>query len=495
MRLDEGRDDPLVGTLIGGRHRVVDRLAGGGHGTVYRGVQVGIERPVAIKVLAADATDPVAARRFEAEALILGRLRHPHAVSLIDFGHLEDGRPYLVSPLLEGETLAARLERGPLAAATVLDIMGQVARALEDAHEQGVVHRDLKPSNLMLQTIAGRLVVHVIDFGIAQREDDVRLTAEDRAVGTAAYMSPEQIRGERVDARSDLYSLGVVAYQCAAGRLPFDGPTRLAVTLQHLNDPAPPLEGDPRLAELVGWCLAKRPGDRPPDATALIEALDDVASTDVGPVAPAPAPRGGARWLVAGLALGLAVTGALLAMGRTDGPASAGAPDRTGAGAEPVAVEAAAPVRTAPAVAAAAPDRTAFAVEAAAPVRTAPAVEAAAPVRTAPAVAVAEVAADAGSRPSTPRRGERPPRSQRAASDPRSSHSTASTVAADAATSATPPAAGPATSPVSSHAEASAVAPPAAAAEGAPPAAPTPASAAEPAPPPLVEPAPPRGLF
>jgi serine/threonine-protein kinase len=380
----------LIGTLVGGRHRVDARLAAGGHAVVYRGVQFDIDRAVAIKVLSGESADPVLARRFEAEARILCRLRHPNTVGLIDFGHLDDGRPYLVSPLLEGGTLADRLARGPLAASEVRDVMGQVARALEDAHEQGVVHRDLKPSNLILQTVARRLVVRVIDFGIAQHDEDIRLTAEAQSVGTAAYMSPEQIRGDRVDARSDLYSLGVVAYRCLAGRLPFDGPTRMSVALQHLHDPPPALEGDPKLVEVVEWCMAKRPGDRPPDATALIEALEDIASGEEAPVAEGGPPvRTGVRRVAVGLALGVAAVGALVGLGLAGGRQETGPAAVPDAGTRSVlpADGARAEVTAPPSVAAEPPASTPVTSRpAAAPSGPAiPAREAATPARTPPA--------------------------------------------------------------------------------------------------------------
>jgi len=286
---------------------------------------------VAIKVLAEGVDDPVAARRFDAEARILARLRHPNTVGLIDFGRLEDTRPYLVSPLLEGATLRARLDDGPLPVAFALDVVAQVARALEEAHELGVVHRDLKPANIFLEQIARRTVVRVIDFGIAQQEEeDLRLTAEDHTIGTAAYMSPEQVRGERVDARSDVYSLGVVAYECLSGAPPFDGPNRLSVLMQHLNDAPPPLEGEPPVVELVDWCLEKRPVDRPPDAAAVLDALDELRDTASGrAVGPAPRRRVAIKSLVAGLTLGLAVMGALAGWaldGRRPGETAARAP-------------------------------------------------------------------------------------------------------------------------------------------------------------------------
>ena len=308
--LDPHAADPLIGQTIADRFRV-DALAGvGGYGQVYRGVQLGVDRPVAIKVMpAAQVQNPAALRRFETEARVLSQLRHPNTVRLIDFGRLADGRAWLATPFLVGVTLQARLRDGPLSASEVLDLMTQITSALEETHAAGVVHRDLKPGNLFLDTVAGREIVRVIDFGIAQQAEDVRLTAEGQTVGTSTYMSPEQIRGERVDARSDLYSLGVVAYECLAGRAPFEGPNRVSVIMQHLNDAPPPLAVDAEVASLIGWCLEKRADDRPPDAAAVLEAIEDIRAG--GPTSAAPS-GGHRRWLVAGLVLGIAVMGALI---------------------------------------------------------------------------------------------------------------------------------------------------------------------------------------
>lgn len=333
-------NEALVGQRVEDRYDVLARIGQGGHGTVYRARQLAVDRQVAIKVLAADA-DPTVAARFEAEARTLSRLRHPNTVQLIDFGHLEDGRPFLVSPFVEGPTLRGLLADGPLPEPVLLDVLTQLAGALEEAHAAGVVHRDLKPANVMLESIAGRRVVRLIDFGIARQAEDIRLTADLQTVGTAAYMAPEQIRGEAVDGRADLYSLGVLAYECLSGALPFDGPTRTAVIMQHLNDPPPALPASP-LAEIIEWCLEKQAADRPPDATALMDALAD--ATAPVPQTSASPPSRAKLWLAAGLLLGIAVMGVFIGW---SGPEKAAGPSAAAAS-QPISAATSAPTSSAP---------------------------------------------------------------------------------------------------------------------------------------------------
>jgi serine/threonine-protein kinase len=247
---------------------------------------------LAVKLLNADPThNRNRVARFEAEALALSRLRHPATLKLVDFGCSEDGRPFLVSQLLAGESLAARIGRvGPLAPAQVRDFMAQTLDALIEAHDQGIVHRDLKPENLFVEPVNGRDVVRILDFGIALlAQQDLRLTEEGSAPGTVYYMSPEQVRGEAVDDRSDLYSVGVVAYECLTGAVPFDGPNALTISMKHLEAEPPALPAAVP-ADLTAWvsrCLAKLPDDRPETAAEALAELNAL-QLDVAPSPPQP---------------------------------------------------------------------------------------------------------------------------------------------------------------------------------------------------------------
>lgn len=253
-------------------------------GEVYRGEQISLKRPVAIKLLrieAGDASEML--QRFEREAQVLSRLRHPSIAGVVDFGRA-DGVPYLVMELVEGRSLDEALAEGaalpPLEAAPILI---QIARALEHAHSQGVIHRDLKPSNILIHGNDARL----IDFGIARLLSDEsspgnNLTATGMVVGTPRYASPEQAMGLPLDFRSDLYSLGVVAYRMLAGNPPFDADTPAAVLTMHATVRPPALLTASGLsASAAGLCaiidrlLEKQPQDRFASATAVAEALEE----------------------------------------------------------------------------------------------------------------------------------------------------------------------------------------------------------------------------
>jgi formylglycine-generating enzyme required for sulfatase activity len=279
-----------------GSYRILEVLGVGGMGIVLRAEDPQLRRVVALKVLKPVLAAGQAARqRFRREAQATAALEHDHVVAVYQVGE-DRGLPFLAMQLLHGESLAQRLEReGRLPAAEVARIGREVAEGLAAAHARGLIHRDIKPSNIWLETGSGR--VKVLDFGLARvAEDTVTLTQTGTIVGTPAYMAPEQARGEAVDARSDLFSLGCVLYQLTTGELPFHGPNVTAILhALAVNRPRPPHEINPEvppaLSDLVMCLLAKDPTGRPPSAQAVSAALR------ASPAA-APPPRSPAGWAV-----------------------------------------------------------------------------------------------------------------------------------------------------------------------------------------------------
>jgi len=263
-----------------GPFEIVRELARGGMGQVYVARDVRTDERVAVKVLAVDAGG-ANAERFEREGRIAEMLQHPHIVRGLGAGRADDGKLYLAMELLAGEDLDARLSRGSLHASDAVAIAMQVCEALEYAHAQGVVHRDLKPQNIFLRE-GPQVDVCVLDFGIARLAEDRKMTATGSILGTFAYMSPEQSRGDRaLDARTDIWSLGIVLYECLAGRLPFDGANAPATLFQILFEPAPDLATlapglPPTLVESVSRAIRKSRDERFPSARAMRDALAGV---------------------------------------------------------------------------------------------------------------------------------------------------------------------------------------------------------------------------
>jgi predicted Ser/Thr protein kinase len=273
-----------VPQFIAGRFRTECEIGKGGMGTVYRATHLGLQRPVAVKIIKAEfASDPDVADRFMREARTMAKLRHPRAAMIFDAGNLPDGRHFIIMEFVEGTTLSEVLAReGRLSAERAVSIAVQVCDVLEEAHHLGIIHRDLKPSNIMLNERG----VCVLDFGVAKvlaSSTDATAshgsTGSGQIIGTPRYMSPEQCLGQRVGARSDLYSLGVLLYEMLAGRPPFIDPLPSAVLVKQATAPPPPLprlrQDIPRaLALVVHTLLAKQPEDRPKtaaDARAMLE--------------------------------------------------------------------------------------------------------------------------------------------------------------------------------------------------------------------------------
>jgi serine/threonine-protein kinase len=236
------REDPFVGRELPGGYRV-QHLAGiGGMGRVYLAEQTTLGRTVAVKVIHPHlAGDDHAAGRFITEARASCQLHHPNSIAIYDFGRTDDGQLYLVMEYLRGRDLARVADaEGPLPFARIVDIIGQVLGALDEAHEQSIVHRDLKPENIVLEPVrSGRDFVKVVDYGLAKMKEPApgaAKTVPGFVCGTPEYMSPEQGRGDKLDGRSDLYSVGVVLYQLLTGRLPFEAETPTRLLLAHLAD-------------------------------------------------------------------------------------------------------------------------------------------------------------------------------------------------------------------------------------------------------------------
>jgi serine/threonine protein kinase len=317
-----GADGPArslaPGTIVADRYRIIEFLAEGGMGAVYRADHLHMRKSFALKVLHRSlVSNPEVVARFEREAIAAGNIDHPNVVCATDFGRLPDDSFFLVLEFVRGRSLRDVLDAGALEPARAVRIMRGIVAGVGAAHSKGIVHRDLKPENIMLVDRDGdRDFVKVLDFGIAKvdlsapggREGGAApLTAIGSVIGTPEYMAPEQALGGAVDARSDLYSLGVIFYELLAGHCPFVGPA-VAVLQRHVVEPPPPFSEDlaarldPRIGGIVRKLLSKRPEDRFDSASNLAAALTDVA-------APRPTVVVGPTWRRPLLArIGLAVS-------------------------------------------------------------------------------------------------------------------------------------------------------------------------------------------
>ncbi|MGA9524633.1 MAG: protein kinase [Myxococcaceae bacterium] len=276
VRVVDGED--YVGRIVDKKYRVEELIGEGGMGKVYRARQLVLDKPVVLKVLRQSLlSDERTVARFQREAKAASRLNHPNSISILDFGQAEDAALYIAMEYVQGKDLHQILSREwPLPESRVVRIVGQVLSALSDAHGAGVIHRDLKPENIMVEQRRGEPdFVKVLDFGIAKIQDSTgdegpALTRAGFVCGTPEYMSPEQARGGMLDARSDLYAVGVILYQLTTGLLPFESDSAVGYATKHLTvEPPPPSKRRPEarisppLERLIMKALAKDPNDRP----------------------------------------------------------------------------------------------------------------------------------------------------------------------------------------------------------------------------------------
>lgn len=315
----------LVGEMLG-TYRLVEQVGKGGMATVYRALDTRDMHEVAIKVLSPTiSADKRFVRRFRREAGLVSRLKHPGIVPVTDYGEAR-GFVYLVMPYVQGDTLNDRMVRGRLTPEEVARWIGQVADALQFAHDQGIIHRDVKPSNIMISRTGNALLT---DFGLARVVEGGNTLTGSMLMGTPAYVSPEQGRGQRTDPRSDQYSLGVILYQLTAGRLPFDSDTPMSTVLMHIQEPVPKIRRfnpsvTPALEQMILRALEKEPGDRYQDVRTFNDAFQasvgggEHPSAQTTRILPRPQVRrqtsGGRRWIWSAIglgALGLLVLGGL----------------------------------------------------------------------------------------------------------------------------------------------------------------------------------------
>jgi serine/threonine protein kinase len=281
-------DDPLIGRSLPGGYLILELVGVGGMGRVYRAEQTNLGRTVAVKIIHPHLVgEENAAARFITEARAASRLNHPHSVGIIDFGKSPDGLLYLVMEFLRGRDLARVIyEDGPLPFRRIVDVLRQTLAALAEAHNEGIIHRDLKPENIIVEPVrSGGDFVKVVDFGLAKIRADTSqpsITSPGIVCGTPEYMSPEQARGDVLDARSDLYAVGVILYQLLTGKLPFEADSPTQVVLAHLTQmPRDPAEVAPErripkaLIEVALRILSKEPVDRYQDSDELSAALGE----------------------------------------------------------------------------------------------------------------------------------------------------------------------------------------------------------------------------
>ncbi len=286
--------DNLVSTVLDGRYQLVQRIGEGGMGVVYRAQELATGQPVAVKVLNSHmAKDPNWVQRFYNEAKATSQLQHPNTIRMREFGQTPSGVLYLSMEFLDGQSLRDAIQKSaPMPPPRVLAILSQCCDSLSEAHRLSIIHRDIKPDNIFLQPRPRPDFVKVLDFSVAKLLSDQGFRTQAGMVfGTPEYMSPEQGRGRQLDARSDLYALGSVAYEMLTGRVPFSDPHNpMAILQAHMTAPLPPMPGSvpPPVSDLISRCMAKEPGQRYGSADEM-KAHCDAVLGQLGFQAPPPA--------------------------------------------------------------------------------------------------------------------------------------------------------------------------------------------------------------
>ena len=298
------QSDPLVGAVLDGRYRVDTMIATGGMSAVYRGLDLRLDRPVALKIMDSRyAGDHQFLTRFQREARAVARLKDPGLVAVYDQG-IDGQHPFLVMELIEGGTLRELLrERGPMPPHAVAAVLLPVLGGLAVAHRAGLVHRDIKPENVLISDDGD---VKIADFGLVRAVAEAKITSTSVILGTAAYLSPEQVGTGDAGPRSDVYSVGILAYELLTGATPFTGDSALAVAYQRMdNDVSPPsrvIAGVPaQFDDLVLQATAREPADRYADAQDMGAELDAIVDELALPPFRVPAPRNSAQHLSAAL--------------------------------------------------------------------------------------------------------------------------------------------------------------------------------------------------
>ncbi len=300
--------DPLLGQVLSGRYRILRKIGEGGMGIVYEAEHIVIEKRVGLKVLREDFSNRQdVVERFRQEAKSASKIGHEHIIDISDFGETPQGASFFVMELLHGRDLAQELEKlGTLSARRTVSLMLQCARALEAAHNKGIVHRDMKPENIFLVERGGEDFVKIVDFGIAKMSDietpgkpGRKLTKTGMIFGTPEYMSPEQAAGKKLDHRVDIYAMGIILYELLTGRVPFMGDTFMGILTQHMFEVAPPLammnpnvRVEPELERLVFKALSKNPNDRFQSMGELAAELSHVLSRTTNSAASLAPPPG-----------------------------------------------------------------------------------------------------------------------------------------------------------------------------------------------------------
>ncbi|MBX3206904.1 MAG: protein kinase [Labilithrix sp.] len=285
--------DPRIGTLLAGRYVIEEVVGEGGMATVYRARHKLTDKQVAVKIMnPLLASDAIVRERFRREARSAQKLAHPNIIEIYDQGDTEDGTAYIVMELLQGESLAPIIARGPLDVDRAIHVMIQIARGVARAHDLEIIHRDIKPENIFLcRREDGSDLAKVLDFGIAKSHQDSRLTGQGELFGTPQYMAPERIMGKDTGGSSDIYALGVVFFEMLTGELPFNAPDVATFFVKHMEEAPPPVRSlntrvPGQLDDLVQRMLAKSPADRPVDAHRVHQDLLELIRDREAPAPP-----------------------------------------------------------------------------------------------------------------------------------------------------------------------------------------------------------------